>query len=209
MRGARRCALVLALIPWLVGCKAVRTPPELSPSQRAALESNAPPRIVVGVRAPVVRLDSGKPVGEISADVTRGELQSARHLIDALRATGLFANVDFVDYLHAAPDVTLISLGPTADRGFTANPYAVLVTLLTVGLVPVVMSPDESDRFARADAPQNVLEFDWRTTSVVGWGALLLLPTEAWRRDARATRNEAFASFLLVHRNAVWGERTE
>lgn len=218
LRAALRHVFALSLVVWNAGCTGViRFPRAPSPSQREALASAELPRIVVGVRAPVVKLDAGKPADQVSADVVRSELQGSRRLIKALRATKLFERVDFVEYLDANPDVTLISLGPSDYKNFQpgVNLWLAILCPLTACVIPMVSSHEEIDRFARADDPQVVLEFYWPTTELLGLLTPLLLPTSDWdwqpsgpKGRESEVRDTAFAVFLLEHRETIWGERT-
>jgi len=208
-----RLALLLAVAPLCLACVAYHEPPDLGPAERQRLADAALPRLVVGVRPPVIALPAGGWSGA-GADELIEATERVRALILDLHATGLFEEVDVVGRLDREPDLTLVALEPTrSSTSLGAFAVNILFYGASAALIPLVTTKQYGARFARADAPDSALEFEWANTDVAGWLAIPLLASSSWRKrdlDSRvhtdtASRHRRFALFLLEHEEVIWG----
>ncbi len=149
-----------------IGC-AVKFPP------RVALDTTGdfPEALVVGVRDPY-------PDGEPPLDLTSEKLDAVR-LVNALRATRLFAEVDFTHKLQAPPQIQLVA-GEDPHSNLTTNEQ-MLLSMFTLGAWPAYGRFSRSLHFSVACGSEPKFQFPYYTTEFGGWFSLVVLPSEPWR----------------------------
>lgn len=179
--GRRLGACLIAALA-LSGC-AIRQP---SSGASAAGAAGAPrtldgPKRVIAVRLPAVTVPpsfAGDPL------VQKLALEEAQQLIERLRASGLFAEVELESALVRQPDLVVTPIDDGAydqwserDFWFTYS----FVTGITIGLVPYVEPSNKDVHCARLDRDVAELRCEWRVLGVFGWAALPLLPSASWQ----------------------------
>jgi hypothetical protein len=154
---------------------------------------------VVGVEEPEIHLDARPP------NPWRA-VPGAIELVNALRASGRFARVDFQRQLGCEPDLVLVPI-ENPDPGYhNGNDPDDTWLLLGLGVVPVIESFDRGHYFARRGTPDPAYAFPWERVEVLWWGSgpLALLPGWQFGRAPERSR-EAFAAFLDQHWSALFG----
>ncbi len=143
------------------------------------------------------------PAGN-DARTTESLIRQAVHTIDALRGTGLFAEVNFSRQLSAPPDL-LLTLAPAPPN--TADGDAVMPFVFTVGIYPMIFIEENGVYFTSSGADS--VAFNWPTTAVAGWAAPFLLVSPRWKieRDL-AGFHRALAVYLLSHLSELSGHQS-
>jgi len=184
------------------GCWSFRHPPGLDSAEKHRIQARLPvPRLVIGIREPVLRLDEH---GSTALAYT-AELSRAVRLIKKLRETDLFASVDFVSGLTRDPDLVLEAREGPPGEGIDGQ--SAIVSLMTLWVWPVIENWQKGVYFSRVDRPDSILSFDWPITKIVGWVCLPLnvLPGWGFYGDPDAFE-EQFLKFLLDNRDAIWDQ---
>ena len=130
--------------------------------------------------------------------VERGDFPPvyAERLVDALRASGLFAEVELAERRSRPAQLVARVLSPS--EGAAVIP---IFTALTLGLFPTWADETWGLRFslASADAPDAavVIDFRWSGTTVLGWASALLnlSPNRAGENPSEGPR---FAQHVAV-----------
>jgi len=199
----RIALLALATALCLAGCVAVRgrSPLALEP---VAARADRPRALVIGVRAPRVRLDPPSIPGLNGEPRTAlVELERALSLIRSLRASGLYREVDFEKQLQCVPDVVLELKRPPATCELRALP-------ILLG-IPLWYTCDTGHYFARIDDAEARFAFPWQESVAIGGTAPLLIALPDWTPSrAPARLDDTFRAFLLAHESELAaGARTD
>ena len=169
--------LVAALVVWLSACLAsYRAHPTLSAEQTVASASF--PRLVVGIVEPSPTL----PVEGVYRSLDE-PLDLSVALIQALRASGYFAEVDFARQLTLPPDLLLTASEESGIENLNGNVPAFALSMGTYFVFPFVNVQTTTFAFtvkcpARDDS--TLVKFRSKAVDVIGWVALILLPFPAW-----------------------------
>lgn len=190
--GGKRVYLLLVVAGAAIssGCVATRGPTIRGPDAADCL----PRAFVVGVQ-------------ELAAGGGHTNLyrELATELVESLRATGLFSEVDLVTQLTHPPDVVLSARLSPAGRDAKINPYSYLFWICTLGIVPIVASADTGVYFSRADEPNQVYSFPYPTDVVIGWAALFLNVLPDWScLGVQHRYAESLRRFLLENRGRLF-----
>jgi hypothetical protein len=199
-------AIFLVLLAPVLGCVAYRYPSGPSPQERSALRTLNLPKLVVGVVEPEIHFqgqasDFGDSLAEVRARV---EMDQACHLIESLRGTGLFGEVDFVKRLHAKPDL-VVRAEPSPRSTYDGD--ALIPFAFSAGIFPVAGTDAEGVYFSRVDRPVEKFSFDWPVTGVWGFFGSVLLTFPGWhmQRDTDAF-HAALAKYLVERRADLWNK---
>lgn len=122
-------------------------------------------------------------------------------LVDTLQATGLFAQVDYVDALSSAPDLLA-----RVEQSGSQSMACPVPTLLTLGFVPTRTTEMHGHVFS-LESPGNaarkiLIDHRYEATTTIGWVALLkaLSPNETLLYPERHARYRAhLRQSLLDH----------
>ena len=188
------------------GCAAYHFPQDSAPGPPSTLGSGFPPKLVLGVEEPEIRMDDEPLIPAAGPDARTSErnIQQAVHTIDALRGTGLFSEVNFVRQLSRPAEIT-IRIEPAPPN--TGDADAVLPFVFTAGVFPLIYTEQAGVYFTVAERPSNPFRLDWPITAVAGWAAPFLLMLPQWRieRDQELF-HAALATYLVNRRADLWGQ---
>ena len=141
-------------------------------------------------------------IDESSTDGWRDKLDAqeaswrADHLIEQLRSTGAFAGVTYSDAVGTPPSAIVKPLRRSSDSG-PSSVNSVMLTMFTLGIVPVYERYDNGLHFPRLDRRVPDFHCDWPVQSVVGWLGLALRLSPRWEYGfADAAREARFRSCL-------------
>ena len=128
----------------------------------------------------------------------------SQRLVEALRSTGLF---DEVDTLENLPDADLVA---RVERHIYGTATVPIFTLLTLGIVPSTVDEEwgESFTFRRngADEPTVPVEFSYVGKSTLGWVAgIKSISSDVTNDNPRETRrfHEAFSVVICSNAEAI------
>ncbi len=192
-----RIVASIAMLPLaLTACSTIRYPEVVPP--RVELPATRP---VVGIVEPLAHLDAIQPPEShrrLLTHESERDLKASAHLIQLLRGTGLFEEVDFVCQLGSEPNVGLFAIPQLWSRNERdTSTLTFWLWLLTIGIVPWVETRDLGVRFAAVarSGPEVVLVHE--ETSVVGWVAPFMNLSPEWhtRRNPEA-RSVALSAIL-------------
>jgi hypothetical protein len=162
----------------------------------AALRAAPPPKLTIGFEEPQLRAD--KP--DLLA---LNEIRRSRETIEALRGTGLFADVDYVRQLARPPDLTLRLEVPKYQG--EPSPWA-FPAVLTLGILPGLVQGGDAVAFSIVGSKAEPFEFVRRETSVFGLVAPLFpLLSSSWSLSRDPYQRDAFALYLASRRDELWG----
>lgn len=154
-----RALSALAVLVTALGCAVTRHPAPRSEPERAEALRGELVRWTVGVREPVIRYsEPGAPGPDVLAEV-----RDAGRLVAALRDTGLFADVKLTGDLACPPSVELVVRAHAGERSGPAPAWLWLATLSIS-----ILESDEGITFAPAAAPDEIFDFPYPETFVVG-----------------------------------------
>lgn len=193
---AKLSAITTLLVALSLGCAAGRHPPPTAEPVGARGLRHDLASWVVGVREPEVRYSEPDDPGPDVLD----EVRDAGHLVEALRGTGLFWEVDFTHQLRCPPDIEILVRAREGDRLRSAPLWLAPLTLSLV-----IFNDDEGITFTPADDPDEVFEFSYPTTFVVGILPLLASPVlitgavPNWSFMSTGKTDEEFGLFLLAN----------
>lgn len=181
-------ALLVALLA-PAGCIASKRPPPLDDAESVRLEHARFPKLVIGVIEP--ELDVGDAQGatsfERSGSAMRSDLlfnrevESAVRLIEELRATGYFRQVDFSRQLASKPDLLARANFENARRGVVAG--GGIFTVLSLGLIPSWVTNHWQRSFSletEDGSGQIHVDAEYSQVVMLSWGTILLLPFHDW-----------------------------
>lgn len=160
-------ALLITVAVASMGCAAVRHPAAPTEPLNADELRRDLSRWVVGVREPELRYVDPRASGPDVLD----EVRDAGHLIEALRSTGLFAEVDFTRQLDCPPNIELVAVTREQEGIRLGPPWLWALTLSLVAL-----EEEEGVFFAPAGTPSVTFDFPYPTTLVVGVVPLVASP---------------------------------
>ena len=175
---------------FLVGCKAYLLAPELTIAEQKRIRTAQIPRITVGIERPSSSKAKqkmpveAKVVGQL-VQLTEKEtnIEYAKLMINSLRDTGLFEEVDSVKRLKNPPDLVFETQTLRYGRK-DESPH--LITYLTLGIIP------SWNRFAHTTTckmklPRSdsyyFLEYEQESISMFGAIPLLLKISDAWASE--------------------------
>lgn len=170
---------------------------KLPPQVQHESVGDFPEALVVGVRDPYP--DGEPPLEALS------EKYDAERLLDALRASKLFAEVNFTQLLEAPPQIEFIA-GEDPHSNLTTNEQ-MLASMFTLGILPAYGQSSRSLHFSAACSPERKFEFLYYTTEFGGWFSLFVLPSASWRWGLSKDRDPYYAdqvaSYLRAHSTEI------
>ncbi|MGH9885334.1 MAG: hypothetical protein ACREBE_07385 [bacterium] len=210
----RSCLCGLASLVALSACVASKRPEPLRDDDFERLERAGFPSLVVGVVEPEPGI--GSPSGatqlERAGSEGRGDALADRAvggavaLIEDLRATGYFREVDFARQLKLPPDLLAT---PDLENGRRGEPMGMGFSLLSAGLIPMVLTNHWQRSFdLQAPGSDSYEHVDVHYTQVIvfSWMAILLLPFSNWTLGWNVVPedyNEAVRLPLLEHQHEI------
>ncbi len=215
MRACVSLIAALAACAALPGCIASKRPEPLTDAELARLERARFPALVVGVVEPEPGLgsSSGRKVLErreqegLGDAVADREVQRAIDLIEDLRATGYFREVDFVRQLESEPDLLATPGLENGRRGQLTG--GGIFTLASLGVVPTVLTNEWQRDFSVTSSDGEdyaAIDVRYRQVIVLSWTAILLLPFRDWTlgwNGVPEDYDDAFRLTLLEHRTEI------
>jgi hypothetical protein len=188
--------LVASLALGPAACSTVRYP-------EVVLPQGKPPatRPVVAIIEPLAHLDSDQLLqsyGELWTSQSEADLGASARLIQLLRGTDLFEEVDFLCQLSSQPNVALsVVTQPWSRDARDTSEVTFWYWMLTIGVVPWIETLDYGVRFTVVERSTNEVVFEHEETSVVGWVALFINLSPSWHTERNPkARSIALAGLL-------------
>lgn len=198
----RDLSLTVCLAVAIVGCAATHRPAPFSAAERSAVDQL--PKISLCFETVI---PTPGDAGTVSVDFQDANLQ-----VETFRGTGLFSRVGFAHAPDSGCDLFL-----NTYTSFPLGEVLMLPTLLpalvTFSVIPAVLYDNRRSRFAVADAPDELFEFDCRTYTVVwfpfaglfgalpGWEMSIAVDP---RKSTPLDCSDRLAVFLFEHREQIW-----
>ncbi len=102
----------------------------------------------------------------------------AQRVIEALRLSGLFSQVDFADALENKFDLSIQAV-PDEFSNLQTNEM-MLASMFTLGVFPAYGDSSNSLEFHTLCGSRRAFEFEYYTTEFGGWLSLFALPFPRW-----------------------------
>ena len=206
---SRDVALTVCLAVAIVGCAATRRPQPSSPAERAEVEQL--PKISLCFET-VIPTSGNAGSSEAEAGTVSVDFRDANLQLETFRGTGLFSRVSFAHAPDSGCDLFLNTY-TSFPLGELLMVPTLLPALVTFSVIPGVLYHNQRSRFAVADTPDELLQFDCRTYTVVWFplaGIFGALP--GWEMSIAEQPRESqpldcsgrLAVFLFEHRERIW-----
>jgi hypothetical protein len=164
VRGRLGARLLAGLAASLVACALTRRPPLADPERVAPLEGDRAATWRIGVREPTPRVGPDQP------GVTVDEIGESAKLIEILRASGLFYEIDFTRQLHCPVDLEVVAVAGGPPGYEPAPIWFELLTLSVRGEL------HEGVSFHAAAAPEPRIDLRYETGVWAGIAPAVLWP---------------------------------
>jgi len=191
-----RALSALAALVAALGCAATHHPAPRAEPERADALRRELAGWTVGVREPVIRYSEPGAPGPDVLD----EVRDAGRLVAALRDTSLFADVKLTGDLACPPRIELVVRAHAGERSGPAPAWLWLASLSVS-----ILESDEGITFTPAAAPDELFDFPYSETLVVGVLPALASPVllsgalPRWSFRTPTPRTRDLELFLLAN----------